>query len=117
MSVVSLYTVIQWGMPQLLQLAREHGYRPTLLVTSGTMYQDLLPELFSLAACRAAQNKIMASCAMQFGPQGVNCAIVNIRGHSGEIYPIANAPAVAEQAWKIYSRQESLPQTARSVVD
>lgn len=104
-------------MPQLLQLARERHYKPTLLVTSGTLCYDPLPELFSLAACRAAQNNILASCAKEFGPKGVNCAVIDIRGHFGGAYPMANAPTVAEQAWEIYYQQAIVKHAVMSVVD
>jgi hypothetical protein len=104
-------------MPQLLRLTDENGYKPTLLVTSGILCQDPLPDLFSLASCRAAQFNILSSCAKAFGAQGVHCGVIDIQNHFGEDGPVCDARAVAEQAWELYSEYNGAGYVVRPVVN
>lgn len=90
------------GLPQLRNLAQEGLYSPTLLVTSGILCRDPLPQLFSLAACRAAQWNLLASCSKESGAQGVHCALVEIQDRFPDGSPRCDAQAVAQEAWRIY---------------
>lgn len=93
-------------MPLLLRLAGQGGHKPTFLVTIGDLVQEPIPRMFSLAACRAAQNSILTSCAKAFGPQGVHCCILSIQNHFSGHVPIVNAASIAEQAWELYDRRD-----------
>ena len=105
-SVVSLYTVVGWAIPQLLKLGPKDGYKPTFLVTSSNLGDESRPHLFSVAPCRAAQYNIVASCHKEFGPRGVHCALIVIGGRLGEGAPGGDAQVVAGEAWKLYGQEK-----------
>lgn len=81
------------------------------------MYRDPQPQLFSIAACRAAQHNLMASCSKEFGPQGVHCGVIDIEHDMEGVFPVCNAQTVAEQAWEAYNQPNSHDANARSVSD
>lgn len=104
LSVVSLYTVIHWAMPQLLRLAHEGGFRPTLLATSSVLYSDPSSQQFSLAACRAAQWNILTQCTEEFGPRGVHCTLMNVENRSGDDSSTRIASNTAQEAWELFNQ-------------
>jgi hypothetical protein len=73
--------------------------------------------MFSLAACRAAQHNVVTSCSKEFGPQGINCKLIDVRGHFGDHGPISDARSVAEEAWKLYSQQDNEIDEVRDVLN
>lgn len=103
-SVVSLYAVVQWAMPQLLRLAASPDHNPALLVTSGFLYKDPFPQMFSLASCKAAQFSLLTSLHKEYEPQGVHCAAVPVGGRVSDEAEVTSARNVAEEMWKLYSQ-------------
>ncbi|CAK3925222.1 Hypothetical predicted protein [Lecanosticta acicola] len=103
-SVVSLYTVAQWALPQLVKVAEQGSHSPAFLVTSGLLYKDPFPALFSLATGKAAQYNLVQSLHKEFELKGVHCALIVVGGRVADESEVTNARNVAEEAWKLYSQ-------------
>lgn len=103
-SVVSLYTVAEWAMPQLVKVAEQGSHSPAFLVTSGLLYKDPFPALFSLASGKAAQYNLTHSLHKEFEPKGVHCSLIVVGGRVADESEVTNARNIAEEAWKLYSQ-------------
>lgn len=84
---------------------------PALLVTSGLMAHDPLPQMFSLAACKAAQYSLVTSLHKTYHPKGVQCALIVVGSEVSEQAVRCNPTNIAEETWKLYCRdaQEDSP--------
>lgn len=104
--VVGLYTVAQWALPQLQELVGYERYKPSLLVTSGSICQDPFPELFSLSACKAAQYNLVTSFYREYGPKGIHCGLVVVGGRLKEHFLHCNATEIAAKTWDLYNQEK-----------
>ena len=104
-------------MPKLLHLAASPSHNPGLLVTSGFLYKDPFPRLFSLATCKAAQFNLLTSLHKEYEPQGVHCAIVPVGGKVSDDAEVTNAANVAEELWKLYSQPKGQGQLCVEMLD
>jgi len=101
-TVISMYTVAQWAIPQLLELADYDFYKPSFLVTSGSICQDPFPEFFSLSACKAAQYNMVTSFYKVYSDLGVHCGLVVVGGRLRDQTINCNASDVATKTWDLY---------------
>lgn len=101
-SVVNMYKVAQWAMPQLFQ--HKELYKPAFLCTSGMLYKDPFPAMFSLAACKAAQYNLVHSLHKEYEPKGVHCGLIVVGGRVSDASKVTNARNCAEETWKLYDQ-------------
>ena len=92
-------------MPQLLHIAGRDDHHPSFLVTSGMLSKDPFPGVFSLASCKAAQYNLVHSLHKEYEPQGIHCALNVVGGRVADESKITNARNVAEETWKLYSKE------------
>jgi len=104
-SVVSLYTVAQWAIPLLLQVAGRGPEKPALLVTSGWLAMAPEPNYFALGVCKSAQQNVITTLHNQMRPQGVHCALVMVNGHVHPDHDATSPSNIAEESWKLYNSQ------------
>lgn len=98
-----MYRIAQWAMPQLLR--HKDSHKPSFLCTSGMLYKDPFPQMFSLAACKAAQYSVVHSLHKEFEPKGVHCGLIVVGGRVNDESKVTNARNVAEETWKLYDQR------------
>lgn len=94
---------LQWAVPQLLETSKLQSHNPAFLTTSGGLYRDPFPFLFSLAAGKAAQYNLMHSFHKKYEPQ-IHVASVPVGGMVRDDAKVTSARAVAEEFWKLYEQ-------------
>lgn len=87
----------------MVKLTEGKSHKPAFLVTSGLLYKDPFPALFSLATCKAGQYNLVHSLHKEFEPKGVHVASIVVGGRVADDSEVTNARNVAEEAWKLYS--------------
>ncbi|MCJ1328542.1 hypothetical protein MMC10_005219 [Thelotrema lepadinum] len=106
LAVSGLYTSAAWAIPQFQHFTTSTNNsstsKPTFLVTSGALYADPVPPLFSLSLCRAAQFNLMNSLHQQYKPRGVHFAVVVVAGFVADNAPECNPKNVAQRMWEIH---------------
>lgn len=105
LSVISLYAVAQWAIPQLLKIAGKKDHKPALLVTSGWLASAPQPNHFSLGVCKSAQQNIVHNLNDQLRPRGVHCGLVMVDDTVSSEARNTNPANIAEQSWKLYESQ------------
>lgn len=100
-----MYKVAQWAMPQLLH--QRDSLKPAFLVTSGLLYKDPFPQMFSLAASKAAQYSVVHSLHKEFESKGVHCGVIVVGGRVQDSSKVTNARNIAEETWKLYDQQRA----------
>ena len=95
--VTGCYAVAQWAIPKLLAVKDTH--KPAFLCTSGSIYKDPIPEVFSLAACKAAQHNLVHSMHKKYKEEGVYCGLVAVGGVVADENPQCNAEDIANKTW------------------
>jgi len=103
----SLYTVLQWAIPQLLETAKSDSYNPAFLTTSGGLYRDPYPHFFSLSASKASQHNLMTSFHRKYEPQ-IHLACVPVNGIVRDDAKVTSSRAVAAQFWKLYEQKKGV---------
>lgn len=63
-------------------------------------------QMFSLAACKAAQYSVVHSLHKEFEPKGVHCGLIVVGGRVNDESKVTNARNVAEETWKLYDQQK-----------
>jgi short-subunit dehydrogenase len=102
-----LYTIANWAMPKLLEVATfDKTKTPSLLVTSGMLAKDPFPAMFSLAACKAGQYNLVHSLHKEYEPKGVHCGLVVVGGSVNEKAAVTNPRNVAEETWKLFCQAQ-----------
>lgn len=86
--------------------ASKRDSNPAFIVTSGLLYKDPAPAMFSLAACKAAQYNLVHSLHKAYEPEGVRCVVIVVGGTVADESKVTNARNIAEQAWNLYSREK-----------
>ena len=97
-------------MPQFqsaLQSRPEVPYKPTLLVTSGFLHRQPIPQLFSLSAVKAAQYNLVTSLHEIFRPQGINVTLALVGGAVSTQAKNLNPTNIAKVMWTMYSQDEA----------
>lgn len=105
-SIVSLYAVAQWAFPRLVQAAENKDLNPAFLVTSGLLYKDPAPRMFSLAAGKAGQFNLVHSLHKEFEPKGVHCALIVVGGWVKDEAKVTNARNIAEATWGLFAQKK-----------
>lgn len=105
LSVISLYSVAQWAIPKLLNLAGRAGHKPALLVTSGWLAHAPEPNYFALGVCKSAQQNAVLALHNQVHARGVHCGLVMVNGHVTAEAVDTNPANISEESWKLYSSQ------------
>lgn len=95
---IALYTTAQWAIPIL----EKETDKPTLLVTSGLLWVEPMPELFSLSLVKTAQRNLVQSLHMTY-PK-IHIAMLHVGGVVSEEDPVLNPKNIAEKFWDIYQR-------------
>lgn len=103
MTTVNLYVTLQWAIPHLLETSKSQSHNPAFLTTSGTLYREPLPFLFSLSAGKAAQHNLMHSFHKKYEPQ-IHVACVPVGGFVRDDAKVTSARAVAGEFWKLYEQ-------------
>lgn len=93
---------LQWAVPQLLETAKSQPYNPAFLTTSGSLYREPYPILFSLSVAKAAQHNLITSFHHKFEPQ-IHFALIPIAGVVNDQANITPR-AVAEEFWGLYEQ-------------
>lgn len=104
--VTGCYAVAQWAIPKLLAVKDTH--KPAFLCTSGSIYKDPIPEVFSLAACKAAQHNLVHSMHKKYKEEGVYCGLVAVGGVVADENPQCNAENIANKTWDLYEKRNDL---------
>lgn len=78
--------------------------KPAFLVTSGLLCKEPFPNLFSLSACKAAQQNLVHSLYKEYGPKGVHCALVIIGGVVKDDAKLTTSSKIAEEFWGLFSQ-------------
>ena len=101
--MTSLYTVSQWSIPKFLENKQREptAYKPALFVTSGGLYKDPFPGLFSLAACKAAQYNLTHSLHKAYGRHGIHCALIVVEGAVNDNAKVTTAGHIAENTFEL----------------
>ena len=102
-TTVSLYITLQWAVPHLVETAKSPTHNPAFLVTSGLLYRDPYPVLFSLSVGKAAQHNLIQSFHKKYEPH-IHVACVPVGGSVSDEAKVTTARAVAEQFWKLYEQ-------------
>ncbi|KAG9948292.1 NAD(P)-binding protein, partial [Aureobasidium melanogenum] len=104
--VTGCYAVVQWALPQLLAVKNTH--RPAFLCTSGSIYKEPIPEVFSLSVCKAAQHNLVHSMHKKYKEEGVYCGLVVVGGVVADENPECNAENIANKTWGLYEQRKDL---------
>ncbi|KXS93504.1 hypothetical protein AC578_5471 [Pseudocercospora eumusae] len=106
-SVVGLYMVAGWALPQFEKLAaKDPDSKPTLLVTSGGLHKDPFPAFFSLANVKSAQYNLVHSLYKQYTPKNVHVAAIVVEGQVRDDAKVTTARHIAEEAWRLYEQPQ-----------
>ncbi|KXS94555.1 hypothetical protein AC579_4475 [Pseudocercospora musae] len=106
-SVVSLYMVAGWALPQFEKIAaKDPESTPTLLVTSGGLHKDPFPAFFSLANVKSAQYNLVHSLYKEYTPKNVHVAAIVVEGQVKDDAKVTTARHIAEEAWKLYEQPQ-----------
>ncbi|RFU25722.1 hypothetical protein B7463_g10620, partial [Scytalidium lignicola] len=97
---IALYTTAIWAIPILEKLPRSDN--PSILVASSFLWQDPIPELFSLSMVKAAQRNMVQSLQKVY--PNIHTAIINIGGPVSKEDPYLNPDAIAKKIWELYSQ-------------
>ncbi|EME40874.1 hypothetical protein DOTSEDRAFT_74433 [Dothistroma septosporum NZE10] len=117
-TVVSLYITAQWALPKLLDTSKNSSYHtPAFLVTSGGLYKNPFPNLFSLSAGKAGQYNLVHSMHKEFQPQGVHCALIVVEGFVKDDAKVTTARHIAEKAWELYDQPKEKGDLDVHIVD
>lgn len=95
---IALSTAARWAMPLLSQ----EPDNPSLLVTSGLLHDDPIPQLFSLSMAKAAQRTLVL--ALQKAYPDIHIALLYIDGPVSPEETKNNPENIAESFWKLYSQ-------------
>jgi len=106
-TTVSLYTTLQWAIPQLLATAKSESHNPAFLTTSGGLYRDPYPHLFSLSAAKASQHNLMYSFYKKYEPQ-IHVACMPVNGVVRDDAKVTSSKNVAAQFWKQYEQKKGV---------
>jgi short-subunit dehydrogenase len=104
--VTGCYAVVQWAMPKLLAAKKSH--KPAFLCTSGSIYKEPIPEVFSLSVCKAAQHNLIHSMHKNYKEEGVYCGMVVVGGVVADDHPQCNAENIANKTWALYEQRDDL---------
>lgn len=104
--VTGCYAVAQWAIPKLL--AVKNTRKPAFLCTSGSIYKDPVPEVFSLSVCKAGQHNLVHSMHKKYKEEGVYCGLVVVGGVVGDDHPQCNAENIANKTWALYEQGHDL---------
>ncbi|CAD0085742.1 unnamed protein product [Aureobasidium vineae] len=104
--VTGCYAIAQWAIPKLLQV--KGNLKPAFLCTSGSIYKDPLPEVFSLSVCKAGQHNLVHSMHKKFKDEGVYCGLVVVGGVVADENPECNAENIANKTWALYEKRDDL---------
>ncbi|KAH0028614.1 NAD(P)-binding protein, partial [Aureobasidium melanogenum] len=104
--VTGCYAVVQWAIPKLLAVKSSH--KPAFLCTSGSIYKDPIPEVFSLSVCKAAQHNLVHSMHKKYKEEGVYCGLVAVGGVVADDRPQCNAENIANKTWALYEQRNDL---------
>lgn len=116
--MISLYAVAQWAIPKLLDTAQRSSYHvPAFLVTSGGLYKNPFPNLFSLSAGKAGQYNFVHSMHKEYQQQGVHCALIVVEGVVSDDAKVTTARNIAEEAWKLYEQPKEKGDLDVHIVD
>ena len=94
---------LQWAIPQLLEASKSEKYNPAVLVTSGFLYREPFPFLFSLSAGKAAQHSLLNSVHQKYEPR-IHVASVAVGGLISDNAKVTTAQRVADEFWKLYEQ-------------
>ncbi|KAL6918664.1 hypothetical protein FSST1_002690 [Fusarium sambucinum] len=110
-SVSALYTITQYSMPRLVELAKTPSqYKPALIVTSSLLPFEPMPDLFALSLVKAAQLNLVHSLAMVYKPQGVHVGVINVAGFVSEEEKERNPKNIADKTWEWFTSDgEDMP--------
>ncbi|KAH0364248.1 NAD(P)-binding protein, partial [Aureobasidium melanogenum] len=104
--VTGCYAIAQWALPHLLALKTTH--KPAFLCTSGSIYKDPIPEVFSLSVCKAAQHNLVHSMHKKYKEEGVYCGLVVVGGVVADENSKCNAENIAKETWGLYEQRNEL---------
>lgn len=107
MTTVSLYITLQWAVPKLLETAKSDSYNPAFFTTSGKLWREPFPFLFSLSAGKAAQHSLINSFHQKYGPQ-IHFSLVPVGGMISDDAKVTTAAAVADEFWKLYKQPKGV---------
>lgn len=94
-------------MPHLLHSSKSDSLNPAFLVTSGGLYREPFPFLFSLSAGKASQHNLITSFHKKYEPR-VHIAAVPISGMVTDDAKVTTPQAVAEEFWGLYGQPKGL---------
>lgn len=106
-TTISLYIVLQWAIPLLLSTGESPSSNPAFLVTSGGLYREPFPFLFSLSAGKASQHNLITSFHKKYEPK-VHIAAIPIVGVVRDESKTTSAKIVAEEFWKLYEQPKGM---------
>jgi len=104
--VTGCYAVAQWAISKLLAVKGTH--KPAFLCTSGSIYKDPIPEVFSLSVCKAGQHNLVHSMHKKYKEEGVYCGMVVVGGVVADEHPECNAENIANKTWALYEQRDDL---------
>ena len=104
--VTGCYAVVQWAIPKLSAVKDSH--KPAFLCTSGSIYKEPIPEVFSLSVCKAGQHNLLHSMHKKYKEEGVYCGMVVVGGVVADDHPECNAENIANKTWDLYEQRDEL---------
>ncbi|KAK3384690.1 hypothetical protein B0T24DRAFT_518643 [Lasiosphaeria ovina] len=108
-TVSALYAVAKREVPGLAALARADATaRPALMVTSSTLPQQPIPQVFSLSLAKAAQRNLVQSLVLTYAP-GVHIGLVVVDGPVAPTHETRNPANIAAKTWEWFAQARESP--------
>jgi len=107
-TTVALYTIAKWAMPKLQELAKSSPQaKPSLLVMSGLLHIEPVPDLFSLSLVKAAQRNLVQSLHAVYQPQDIHVGLVLVGGEVSPEMKELNPTRIAEKTWELFDQDRA----------
>ena len=107
-TTIGLYLVAQWAIPKVQALAkRTETVKPSLLVTTGPLHKQPIPDLFSLSLAKTAQRNLIQSLHTVYNHQGIHIALLMVGGPVSPEMMQLNPSNIAAKMFEIYNQHRS----------
>ncbi|KAE9380072.1 putative NADP(+)-dependent dehydrogenase [Stipitochalara longipes BDJ] len=108
LSNIALYNTARWAIPLLLKASDTTRLSlPALLVTSGGVSKDPVPQKFVLSMVKAAQRSLTISLAKSYQEEDIHIGLITVGGAVDPSYPRLNPTFIAEQTWDFFCQKKS----------
>ncbi|KAI9726995.1 MAG: hypothetical protein M1834_008577 [Cirrosporium novae-zelandiae] len=104
---IALYNTAKFWLPNLLLSKASPDSKPTLLVTNSLLWEDPIPQLFSLSMVKAAQRNLVMSLSKQYADEKTRIGLISVGGPVDINHPRFNPTSIAERTWEYFAKNSN----------